>query len=274
MATDKRQLKILMFGAHPDDCDVKAGGLAALYADAVHRVRLVSLTNGDAGHYDQGGAPLAWRRRQEAREAGRVLGAEYIVLDHHDGELMPTLDLRAEVIGLIRAFQPDLVTCPRPWDYHPDHRATGEVVIDALYLCTVPNAVSHVPHLRQMPVAAYVMDGFQRPCPFQPNVAVGIDGVWERKVRALACHASQVFEWLPYNRITTEGVPTGDAERLAWIQEWYASRFAALADSYRPLLIERYGPELGSAIEHCEALEIAEYGRQPSADEMADLFPF
>ena len=83
-------LNIIAFGAHPDDCDIRAGGTAAKWAAAGHRVRFVSVTNGDAGHQSQGGGALAARRRAEAQEAGRRIGVEYIVLDNHDGELMPS----------------------------------------------------------------------------------------------------------------------------------------------------------------------------------------
>ena len=81
------QLRILIIGAHPDDPDYSAGGTAALYAQQGHIVKMVSLTNGDAGHHEEGGAPLAWRRRQEAAAAGAQLGAEYITLDIHDGRV-------------------------------------------------------------------------------------------------------------------------------------------------------------------------------------------
>ncbi|MFH1084891.1 MAG: PIG-L family deacetylase, partial [Chloroflexota bacterium] len=171
-------LRLLVFGAHPDDCDIKAGGLAALYSRAGHHARLVSLTNGDAGHHAMGGAALAQRRRAEAQAAGRCLGADYLVLDHHDGELLPDLAVRREVVGLIREFHPDLVASPRPWDYHPDHRATAQLVLDAIYLCTVPNFAAFAPHLRRMPVLVYVHDGFSSPRPFQPTVVVDIDPVW------------------------------------------------------------------------------------------------
>jgi len=101
-------LNIIAFGAHPDDCDIRAGGTAAKWVAAGHRVRFVSVTNGDAGHQSQGGGALAARRRAEAQEAGRRLGVEYIVLDNHDGELMPTLQVREQIIRLIRQWKADL----------------------------------------------------------------------------------------------------------------------------------------------------------------------
>ncbi len=169
-------LNVLIIGAHPDDADFSAGGTAALYARQGHRVKLVSLTNGDAGHHAMGGAPLAWRRRAEAAASGRVLGVEYITLDIHDGALLPTLENRNQIIALIRTFQPDLIMIHRPNDYHPDHRYASQLVQDASYMVTVPNVVSQVPHLATMPVIVYLWDTFQKPYPFQADVVVAIDG--------------------------------------------------------------------------------------------------
>jgi LmbE family N-acetylglucosaminyl deacetylase len=267
-------LRLLIIGAHPDDADIKAGGLAALYARHGHVVKMVSLTNGDAGHHEMGGAALAWRRRSEAEAAGRRLGAQYVTLDNHDAELLPTLELRRQVVALIRAFRPDLVTSPRPWDYHPDHRAAAQVVLDAIYLSTVPNFCTEVPHLPQMPVVAYVYDGFQRPYPFQPDVAVDIDAVIELKIDALHCHVSQVYEWLPYNRRELDAVPEGEPGRRAWLRERYAARFQALTERYRSVLVARYGPELGHAVRYAEFFEGAEYGTPLTEGTVTKLFPF
>src|SRR5215467_4972790 len=94
-------LRLLILGAHPDDADYAAGGTAALYRAAGHTVRMVSLTNGDAGHHEQPGPKLAERRRAEAAAAGAVIGAPYDLFDIHDGELLPTLENRWKVIHLI-----------------------------------------------------------------------------------------------------------------------------------------------------------------------------
>src|SRR5438552_18961603 len=94
------RLSLLIVGAHPDDADYHAGGTAALYRLAGHEVKMVSLTNGDAGHQTLRGPELVRRRRQESEAAGRVINAAYEVLDSHDGELLPTLENRRQVIGL------------------------------------------------------------------------------------------------------------------------------------------------------------------------------
>src|SRR5512142_2659503 len=97
------KLRIIAFGAHPDDCDGRFAGTAAKFAAAGHAVKFVSVTNGDAGHQTEGGGALAKRRRAEAAEAGRRLGIEeYQTLDNHDGELLPTLPVRQQIIRLLR----------------------------------------------------------------------------------------------------------------------------------------------------------------------------
>src|SRR5687767_9971483 len=128
--TPQRSPRILVLGAHPDDADIKAGGTSAKIGAAGGEALLVSLTDGGAGHQTLRRPELALRRRREAQAAGAVIGAKYITLDHHDGELLPTLEVRNQVIRLIREFRPDAVLTHRPTDYHPDHRYTSLLVQD------------------------------------------------------------------------------------------------------------------------------------------------
>src|SRR4030095_6933940 len=88
------KLRIIVFGAHPDDPEYKAGGTAAKWAKLGHHVKLVSVTNGDIGHWKSAGGPLALRRKAEAAAADKVLGATSEVLDIHDGEILPTVQDR------------------------------------------------------------------------------------------------------------------------------------------------------------------------------------
>ena len=112
LAAADAKLNIIAIGAHPDDCDIRAGGVAAKWAALGHRVKFVSVTNGDAGHQSEGGGALARRRRAEAREAGRRIGIEYETLDNHDGELVPSLDVRHQIIRKIRQWNADVVMGP------------------------------------------------------------------------------------------------------------------------------------------------------------------
>src|SRR5438034_8981209 len=88
------KLRIICFGAHPDDCEIQAGGVAALWAAKGHKVKFVSVTNGDIGHWREAGGPLAKRRLAEVLETARILGITSEVLDIHDGELEPNLEKR------------------------------------------------------------------------------------------------------------------------------------------------------------------------------------
>lgn len=268
------QLRILAIGAHPDDCDFKVAGTAALYVRAGHRVRFLSLTNGDAGHHEIGGAELARRRRGETLAVAAALGLEYHVLDNHDGELTPTLESRRQVVRCIREFAPDLILTHRPNDYHPDHRYASTLVQDAAYMVTVPGVVALTPHLRTNPAVAYFSDGFQKPYPFRADVVVAIDEVVEAKVDALHCHESQVYEWLPYNGGYLEQVPADPRARRAWLRQALDARLREDADQHREKLVELYGPERAATVAYAEAFEACEYGSPITADDLPRLFPF
>jgi LmbE family N-acetylglucosaminyl deacetylase len=267
-------LRVLVIGAHPDDADIKAGGTAARWCALGHVVRLVSLTNGQAGHQTQHGPELARRRAAEAQAAAAVIGATYEVLDHPDGELDDRRDNRLRVIRLVRAFRPDLVITHRSTDYHPDHRFTGLLVQDASYLLTVPAICPEVPHLERSPVILYFSDAFKKPCRFEPHVVVDVEAEYERLVGMLHCHRSQFYEWLPYNAGYLDQVPAGEAERRAWLAERIGRRIRPLADRYREAVVGTYGPERGNQVRYVEAFEVSEYGAPLDEAARARLFPF
>src|SRR5438045_2072693 len=247
-------VRVIAFGAHPDDCDLGAGGLAAKYASQGHKVKFVSLTNGDAGHQSQHGEELAKRRRAEAQEAARRIGIEYEVLDNHDGKLLPTLDVREQVIREIRQWKADIVIAPRPNDYHPDHRYTGVLVQDASYIVIVPDLLTDTPPLKQNPVFLYYSARFTRPQPFRADIVVSIDDVFEKKINMLDAHVSQFYEWLPWTEGQFEQVPKDPAERKKWLAESMRGE-RKLQPEWREALEKRYGAQAAS-IRHAEAFEI------------------
>ncbi|MCS7316537.1 MAG: PIG-L family deacetylase, partial [Bryobacteraceae bacterium] len=254
----QEKLRIIAFGAHPDDCDARVGGTAAKWAAMGHLVKFVSVTNGDAGHQSEGGGALARRRRAEAIEAGRRLGiAEYEVLDNHDGELLPTLAVREQIIRRIRQWNADLVLGPRPNDYHPDHRYTGILVQDAAYMVVVPNICPDTPALRRNPVFMYFEDRFERPNPFRPDIAVDIGDVWEKKIDALDAHVSQMYEWLPWVAGILPQVPKDPVARKQWLAK---TRSGSITPAVRAALVKWYGAARAREITHAEAFEICEYG--------------
>jgi len=267
----EKKLNIIAFGAHPDDCDSRAGGVAAKWAALGHKVRFVAVTNGDAGHQSEGGGALAKRRRAEAREAGKRIGIEYITLDNHDGELLPTLSVREQLIRQMRLWNADLVLGPRPNDYHPDHRYTGVLLQDAAYMVTVPNVCPDTPALTKNPVFMYFQDGFQKPNPFTPDVAISIDDVIDKKIAMLDAHVSQVYEWLAWHDGELENVPKDPRKRLEWLKNQRGNEPDA---SVRKALAKWYGEEAAKQIRYAEAFEICEYGARPKEADLRRLFPF
>lgn len=273
---DDGKLRIVAFGAHPDDCELQVGGTAILWADQGHHVKLVSTTNGDVGHWQMAGGPLARRRTQEVAAADKILGATSQVLDIHDGEIEPTLENRRTFTRVIRQWNADVVLGPRPFDYHPDHRYTGVLLQDSAFMVTVPYFCPETPALKKNPVFLYFSDGFQKPNPFKPDVVVSIDAVIERKAEALSQIVSQFIEG------GCGGGPQlmpRDATELKARQEQYKlarvkPRYAGIADRFRDKLIELYGEEAGRQVRHAEAFEICEYGRRPTNQELRKLFPF
>jgi LmbE family N-acetylglucosaminyl deacetylase len=268
---DNAKLRIIIIGAHPDDPD-KAGGTAFKWARAGHEVLMVSLTNGDAGHQSIKAKQLAKIRREEARRAGEVIGVRYITLDNHDGQLMPTYENRLEVIKIIREHKADLVLFPRPYDYHPDHRYTGQLVLDAAYMVTVPTILPKVRHLDKNPMFLFLSDGFIHPEPFKADVCVSIDDVIEKKMDMYHQHTSQMYEWLPFNRGALDQVPATDAERRQWLGKTRIG--GSDAKPYREKLIEQYGQEKGSAIKYCEAFQDSGYGTRLTSENIKRYFPF
>jgi len=266
-------LKLLILGAHPDDAEYHAGGLASIYREAGHTVKMVSLTNGQAGHYERPPNELARARREEAAAAGRVIGAEYVTWDIPDGELTADLATRHRVIREIRSFGPDLLLTHRPYDYHPDHRAVGQLVQDASYLVTVPNVLSDTPVLYRDPVIAYLPDLFTRPYPMVADIVLDVTDRVDTIVAMLACQRSQVFEWLPYEEGILEEVPEDEQLKTVWLREWYRKHMRPRVERFREDLIVAYGPDRGSRIEFCEVYEISQYAAAADLARREQLFP-
>jgi LmbE family N-acetylglucosaminyl deacetylase len=266
----KAPLRIIMIGAHPDDCDQKGGGTAILWASMGHAVKFVSVTNGDAGHQSTGGGALARRRLEEAKEAGRRFGVAYDVLPNHDGELLPTLEVRLQIIRKIREWNADVVIAPRPNDYHPDHRYTGVLVQDAAYMVAVPNIATDTPPLKKNPVFLYFQDFFQRPNPFRPDVAVDITTIFDKKVHGMDAHESQFYEWLPWIGGYADQVPADKNERKKWLA---INRSVKITPEVLKSLDGWYGKDKSAKIQHAEAFEVCEYGSRPTEEELRRLFP-
>jgi len=279
MADEKsdKELRIIVFGAHPDDAEFKAGGSAIQWAKMGHKVKLVSVTNGDIGHWTMAGGPLAQRRKAEVEAAAKVMGTDVEVLDLHDGELMPNLENRRTITRLIRQWNADIVIAHRPWDYHPDHRYVGVLVQDASFMVTVPYFCPDVPFLKQNPLFLYSSDAFQKPYPFTADIAVSLDDVFETKLNAVHELESQVYEGgaSGNDEFVRDVPPARDSEgRKDWLRRKWQTRHANEAKRVRSSLQKWYGAEQGERILYAESFEICEYGRKPTDAEIRKLFPF
>jgi len=269
MAADP--LNVIVFGAHPDDCDITAGGVAAIFAQMGNHVKFVSMTNGNKGHQTMKPDELAARRKGEMQEAARRLGITCEILDNNDGELMPTIENRKAVIKLICDWKADIVISCRPYDYHPDHRNTGILVQDAAYMISVPKMIPDGQPLLKAPLFLYVADRFKKPIPFSPDIVVDITSVAEKKASAICAHESQVFEWLPWNGGWANELPAGDAERRKYVGERYlkADRVERFVDA----ALKWYTLEQLKNVRYVEAFEICEYGSMPDKETIKQLFP-
>ena len=268
-----RPLRVIAFGAHPDDAELKASGVAALWAAQGAKVKFVAMTNGDVGHFAQAGGPLAKRRKAEVAECARILGIENEVLDIHDGELVPSLENRKTMARLIREWQADIVMGHRPYDYHADHRYTGVLMNDAAVLVVAPFFTPDTPPTTRNPVFLYYSDAFQDPLPFKPSIVVGFDDVADKKWQCISAMPSQFGDKDSWQARTLPNVPGNDREREAYLLEQVKKRSSAVAEQYREQLVAVYGKERGERMKYAEAFQISQYGRQASAEELRQLFP-
>lgn len=197
-----RPRKVLGVAAHPDDLDFMAAGSMAAWAAADADVCYLVLTDGGKGTDDRGLSPaqLIEMRREEQRAAGKILGLkEVLFLDYPDGALENSLDVRRDVVRAFRRLRPDVVVTMDPSVLyaaeagiinHPDHRAAGQAVLDAVY----PLARDHLsfPELlaegfEPHKVKTVLLANFE-----QSNFAVDISGTFTQKLEALAAHTSQI----------------------------------------------------------------------------------
>jgi LmbE family N-acetylglucosaminyl deacetylase len=273
LVLDPGKRTVLCIGAHPDDCEFRCSGTAALFAKAGDRVIFLSMTDGSSGHQIMKAGEIVERRKHEAARAATLIGAESRILDTPDGCLEASLANRFRVIALVRQLRPDLLITNRPNDYHPDHRYTSILVQDSAYMFMVPNVVPDIPPLDYNPVILYWADTFKSPREFQCSVAVDIDPVFEFKLDMLHAHESQLYEWLPWVGRVPEPVPPEPVAKRAWLRYYYGLRNSPpIADRFRGILVARYGSRRGLAVREAEAFELCEYGSRPTPGELERMF--
>ena len=246
-------LTFLMIGAHPDDMDLRASGLAMKLAEKGHKAVFLSVTNGNAGHMTMGKEELRLRRLKEMESAARVFGVTYDTLDVDDGYLTADIPTREKLMRYIRKIRPDVIVTHRSCDYHPDHRACGQLVCDCSYLVGVPLFCPDVPAMRKAPVILFTEDRFTFPAPFRADVAVACDAWIKRKIQGTLCHESQFYEWLAYDGNWTEVLNSKtkeEASALLW--ERLRQRFS--------LPVHRFPDRFPAGAQYGEVFQIDEYG--------------
>ncbi|MCQ2391625.1 MAG: PIG-L family deacetylase [Kiritimatiellae bacterium] len=264
---DIKDLRIMVIGAHPDDADLNFGGTAIKYARAGARVRFVSVCNGSKGHRVLSEEELAARRYGEMQRSAATLGIEkYETLGCPDCELEPTLEWRKALTRTIRRFSPHLIFTHRTCDYHADHRAVGQLVMDATYFLVVPHWCPEVPEPSVYPAVFFLRDKFTVPRELRPDVTVDITDVATQTLDALACHESQFFEWLPPEIPgcveANPGIAGSQEEKREFISRyWFAG--------HKEYDMKRFG----LPYKYGEVFEMSEYGAQLTVTQLREMFP-
>lgn len=213
--------RILTIFAHPDDAETMAGGSLLKWAAEGHQITLCLITDGQAGTADPGDAPAdvtARRAVEQARAAAR-LGAKVVRLGYQDGLLQATLELRRDLVRVIRQVRPQLVVANDPTMWfrhgvyinHPDHRAAGQAAVEALYPAV--KKASIFPELLAEGMHPHVVEEVWLGPTDEPDTWVDISEVMNEKIALICDHASQFNEEharRAFTRIAAEvGAPRG-----------------------------------------------------------------
>jgi LmbE family N-acetylglucosaminyl deacetylase len=222
----KTPKRVMSIHAHPDDQEFTVAGTLAKWAHEGSAIVTVCLTRGDAGSNDSTPpdmtrARLAKIREEEQRAACRVLGIEEVVfLDHEDGVLTPTIEMRRAVTRLIRRYRPDAVVCGDPtmrfygnrYMNHPDHRVAADVALDAVF----PSAETRFifPELLDEGLEPHHVGEVWLHGASQSDTFVDITSTLDVKIRALREHKSQMGSWDPSSMIKAWAREQGKRKRL------------------------------------------------------------
>ena len=211
--------RAMLIYAHPDDIEFSASGTAAIWAMQGSEVYYVVITDGNIGSHEEGMTveKLIETRRSEQRAAAKTAGAkECIFMGYHDGLLQPTLELRKELVRLIRRYKPNAVVCGDPTNFfpsetrvnHPDHRAAGTAALDAAF----PAAEMPLlyPELEAEGLSPHKVNYIYVSNPKDPaNYFVDITDTMDLKIKALRQHVSQLGDWDPEEPIKKWNEETG-----------------------------------------------------------------
>lgn len=199
----------LFIFAHPDDIEFGVAGTAARWAAAGSKVIYALVTDGNVGSHEAGMTPerLAEIRRAESMAAAEVVGATCVFLGYHDGFVQPTLELRKDLVRLIRQYKPNAVVTLDPTNFypsddylnHPDHRATGQAAIDAVFPAAEMTML--YPDLAAEGLVGHKVNYVYITFSSRANYYVDISETFELKIQSLRKHASQIGDWDPSEQL-------------------------------------------------------------------------
>lgn len=266
------QMQVMVIGAHIDDCEVLAGGISALYVNEGHKVTFVAVTTGEMGHHIMSREKTAARRKKEGLAAAKVLGIHYEFLNLPECEITPTVEYRNIFVSIIRKYNPDLIITHPLIDYHPDHRCTAELALDASFILKVPKVVPEIPPMRKDVCFLFAVNRQAYMDELKPVFCIPIDSVWDKKITALHQHESQMYEWLPWVEGMQKKVPENNHDRLEFISAWRGQTYIDVANRYRCLLTENYGNS-GTMAKYAEVFFKAPFGQQTTQEELKSFLP-
>jgi len=193
MATDQTIKSVLAVGAHPDDIEIVCAGTLAKYASQGVKVSIAVATDGSAGHMVIPPKELAEIRHEEAKNAARIIGADFYWLGFGDEMLPGDINTRLRFVEVIRRAKPDVILTHSPEDYHPDHRALSRLMFEASFVSGLKNVQTETPyHPGVQPLYYFdTISGLN----FHPTEFVDITRTFEIKQQMLSCHKSQL-QWL------------------------------------------------------------------------------
>ncbi len=260
----QQPLRVMVIFAHPDEGEIYAGGVTALYSKLGHEVKFMSLTNGDAGHYSMKPKNLAQRRYKEAMKAKEILGlSAYEILDYHDGILKNEEEVRKKVIKSIKEWNADIIFTFYPAKGgHNDNMNAGWIVREA----------SKQLDQEKLPVFIYMRDFHTVSFSYIPDIAINIDEVWETKLASCGAHETQVIEANPKAEGVLDEVLASKKKQDEFLFH-NAIPFSLVRPDNLMTLEKWYGKEVAQNATFVEEFEIAEFGRQINDKEVFKLFP-
>lgn len=182
-------MRVLAIGAHPDDIELLCAGTLAKYARRGDEVFMAIATNGEAGSNKIGREEMSAIRHEEAKKACAVIGAKLIWMGFQDEFLFNDRQTRIRFIDAIREARPDVMFVHGPNDYHPDHRISGQIAIDARIPATLRAVETELAPCDKIP-HIFIMDNIGG-VDFEPEVYVDITDVFDIKAQMLTSHKSQ-----------------------------------------------------------------------------------